>query len=52
MKTHSETMPRRDPRIYQVAVLSLLLGYGKIWLAFEISVPAIAIILASVLLAL
>jgi Na+-translocating ferredoxin:NAD+ oxidoreductase RnfD subunit len=43
--------PRRDPRHYQIAVLSSLLAYGIGWLDFEISAPRSVLILTSVLLA-
>ena len=48
MSTHR---PGRDPRHYQIAVLSSLLAYGIGWLDFEISAPRAGLILASVLLA-
>jgi hypothetical protein len=41
----------RDPRLYQIAVLSGLLVYGIGWLDFEIDAARAVIILASVLLA-
>ncbi|MDP1588122.1 MAG: RnfABCDGE type electron transport complex subunit D [Prosthecobacter sp.] len=40
---------RFDPRHYQIAVLSVLLGYGMLALDFEVSVGRTGLILASVL---
>lgn len=40
----------RDPRHYQIAVLSSLLVYGVGWLNFDVSAEQIAIILGTVLL--
>jgi len=39
----------RDPRHYQIAVLSSLLIYGVGWLSFDVSVEQIAILLGTVL---
>jgi Na+-transporting NADH:ubiquinone oxidoreductase subunit NqrB len=46
-------MPRRrwDPRYYQIAVLSLLLAYGLIWLDFDISAARAGVILTTALVA-
>jgi enediyne biosynthesis protein E5 len=43
--------PRRgwDPRLYQIATLGGLLGYGVVWLAFDVEPMTAAIILAAVL---
>jgi enediyne biosynthesis protein E5 len=38
-----------DPRLYQIAVLGALLGYGMIWLDFEISAARAALVLVTVL---
>jgi Na+-transporting NADH:ubiquinone oxidoreductase subunit NqrB len=43
--------PRLDPRYYQIAVLSLLLGYGVFVLRFDVTWERAVLILASVLLA-
>lgn len=43
--------PRLDPRCYQIAVLSLLLGYGMVWLHLEIDPGRAAVILGAALLA-
>ena len=40
---------RLDPRIYQISVLSTLLGYGVLFLDFDISGLYVAVILASVM---
>ena len=37
----------RDPRHYQIAVLTGLLVYGLFWLDFEITLPRAALILVS-----
>jgi len=39
----------RDPRHYQIAVLSSLLIYGVGWLSFDVSIEQIAILLGTVL---
>ena len=39
----------QDPRLYQIAVLSSLLGYGMVWLDFDIAIPRVALLLGSVL---
>lgn len=44
----AELLPK-DPRYYQIAVLSSLLTYGAGWLAFEVSPAQIALLLATVL---
>lgn len=40
---------RQDPRLYQIAVLTLLLLYGLVWLDFAVDSRHIAAILATVL---
>jgi Na+-translocating ferredoxin:NAD+ oxidoreductase RnfD subunit len=40
----------RDPRYYQIAVLSALLIYGMGWLGFDVDWPQVAILLGTVLL--
>ncbi len=42
--------PPRDPRVYQIAALAGLLGYGVVWLDFAVSVVQTLVILATVLL--
>ena len=44
----AELLPK-DPRYYQIAVLSWLLIYGVGWLGFDIGPPQIAILLGTVL---
>jgi Na+-translocating ferredoxin:NAD+ oxidoreductase RnfD subunit len=41
----------RDPRLYQIAVLSALLVYGMLWLDFDIVVPRVALLLTTALAA-
>src|SRR5262245_8843670 len=49
---HSGTPPASvDPRLYQIAVLSLLLAYGVVWLDLEIEPGQALAILATALLA-
>jgi len=38
-----------DPRLYQIAMLASLLGYGMGWLAFDITVPRAALLLLTAL---
>jgi len=40
---------RRDPRYYQIVVLSALLIYGMGWLGFDVDWPQVAILLGTVL---
>src|SRR5215831_4949148 len=44
-------LPSVDPRLYQIAVLSLLLTYGMVWLDLEIEPDRALAILATALLA-
>ncbi len=46
-ETH--TTPGRDPRPYQIAVLSTLLAYGLLWLDFEVALLQAAVSVASAL---
>ena len=39
----------RDPRLYQITVLAVLVGYGTIWLDFGVGLTRIALLLASCL---
>lgn len=41
---------RLDPRLYQIAVLASLLGYGMVWLSLEIDPGRALAILAAALL--
>ena len=41
----------RDPRLYQITSLALLLAYGKCWLHFEVGSGQLAITLGAALLA-
>ena len=41
---------RRDPRLYQIAALAGLFGYGVVWLDFAVSGLQTVLILATVLL--
>jgi Na+-transporting NADH:ubiquinone oxidoreductase subunit NqrB len=43
--------PPRDPRYYQIAVLSALLIYGVGWLSFDVGATEIAILLGTALIA-
>jgi hypothetical protein len=43
-------LKRRDPRLYQIAVLSGLLAYGSGWLDFEIAAGRAVLLLGAVLL--
>ncbi len=43
---HRRTLPRRDPRLYQIAALSLLLFYGWVGLKFELSFAQAAVTIA------
>lgn len=43
--------PPKDPRYYQIAVLSSLLIYGVGWLSFDVGAPEIAILLGSTVIA-
>jgi Na+-translocating ferredoxin:NAD+ oxidoreductase RnfD subunit len=40
---------RADPRHGQVAALALLLGYGLVWLGFDLTLPQVAVTLATAL---
>jgi Na+-transporting NADH:ubiquinone oxidoreductase subunit NqrB len=46
-KTHLSTL---DPRLYQIASLSMLLLYGLLWLRFDVSLIQIAITIGAALL--
>jgi Na+-translocating ferredoxin:NAD+ oxidoreductase RnfD subunit len=46
----AEATARIDPRLYQIAVLSLLLAYGMVWLDLDISPRQALAILAAALL--
>jgi enediyne biosynthesis protein E5 len=48
--TSTNAPPRLDPRLYQIGILSALLGYGVVALDFEIAVARAAVILAAALL--
>ena len=39
----------RDPRLYQITVLAVLVGYGTIWLDFGVGPTRVALLLASCL---
>lgn len=41
----TDTWQRQDPRLYQIAVLAALFGYGVVWLDFALpGVQAVAIL--------
>src|SRR5262245_10474266 len=46
----NESRKPRDPRLYQIAVLGLLLVYGIGWLDFDVGLEQAVAILATVLL--
>jgi Na+-transporting NADH:ubiquinone oxidoreductase subunit NqrB len=43
-------LPARDPRYYQIAILSLLLVYGLIYLDFEVGLSQITIMMSTALI--
>src|SRR5947207_303059 len=43
--------PRWDPRLYQIATLAGLLGYGVFWLDLEVQTPTAVAIVVTVLVA-